>query len=409
MTEEVAALVLRDNYLQSLSISISSRLGMRLLDRFGRFIRALEKADLLNRSLEGLPDDETLNDRATAKLGLTRPELSVLLAYAKITLYEPLVESSLPDDEWLERDLLDYFPQPLQQKYAKFAHQHRLRREILATQLTNEVINRQGITFVFEMMERTGESPEQVLRAFVAARDSLALPSLWAQIEALDNRIDTDLQAKLLTECGRLAERISLRFLREGQKPLDIRTTVENHAKGVQELYEALPGLLEEPDKGLLEEEAREYVAQGVPETLAWRVAGLKHMTPASDIMRLARESDRSVTKTASLYFDVGARFGCDWLRRAAARLPREAAWTRSAITALVDDIYDYQAYITAEVLSLSEKGRNPQEALKAWTSQRFLKVNRLDQLLGEVLNAPNPDLAMLTVANRQLKALING
>ncbi|WP_026986692.1 NAD-glutamate dehydrogenase [Fodinicurvata fenggangensis] len=409
MTEEVAALVLKDNYLQTQTISISNRLGVRLLDRFARFIRALEKADLLNRSLEALPDDETLKDRATANIGLTRPELAVLLAYAKITLYEPLVESNLPDDDWLDRDLLAYFPQPLQQKYAKYAREHRLRREILATQLTNEVINRLGITFVFEMMERTGESPEQVLRAYVAARDSLALPELWQEIETLDNKVNTDLQAKLLTECGRLAERISLRFLRQGEKPLDIRATVERHGKGSKELFEALPSLLEEPDKGLLEQEAREYMANGVPESLAWRVAGLKHMTPASDIIQLAQTSGRSVTKTASLYFDVGARFGCDWLRRTAGRLPRDAAWTRSAITALVDDIYDYQADITAEVLTLSEKGGDPEEALKAWTEQRFLQVNRLDQLLGEVLNTQTPDLAMLTVANRQLKALING
>ncbi|MGH9363387.1 MAG: NAD-glutamate dehydrogenase domain-containing protein, partial [Thermoanaerobaculia bacterium] len=214
MTDEVAALVLRDNYLQTQALTVSHSLGARLLDRLGRFMRALEKAGRLDRRIEYLPDDETLALRLSQGIGLTRPELAVLLSYAKIALYDELLPSTLPDDPYLREDLALYFPTPLRSRFAAEIGRHRLRREIIATAVTNSMVNRVGVAFVHEVRERTGMGAPEVARAYVVAREVFAMRALWRDIEALDNVAPAAVQATMLAECGRSVERGATWFLR---------------------------------------------------------------------------------------------------------------------------------------------------------------------------------------------------
>ncbi|HET6222591.1 MAG TPA: NAD-glutamate dehydrogenase domain-containing protein, partial [Dongiaceae bacterium] len=207
LTDEVGALVLRDNYLQTQALSVTQHLGARMLDRQTRFMRTLEKAGRLDRAIEFLPNDETIAERKAVGAGLTRPELAVLLAYAKITLYDDLLASDLPDDPQLGKDLLDYFPEPLRRRYADAIAGHRLRREIIATVVTNEIVNRVGITFVHEVGEATGMPPADIARAYIAGREIFDMSALWREIEALDNKVPAQLQATMLVECGRALER----------------------------------------------------------------------------------------------------------------------------------------------------------------------------------------------------------
>lgn len=404
MTDEVAQLVLRTNYLQGQSISVSCLLGPRLSDRYGRFMRFLERSGQLDRKMEFLPDEETLTQRAANGVGLTRPEMAVLMAYAKLDLYRELLESDLPDDPWLERDLLAYFPQPLREDFLSDIREHRLRRELVATQVSNEIVNRQGITFVQEIREKTGLPVAAIARAFIASRDLLSLPDVWHQIEALDNRVPAQAQLSMLLALGRAGESLCSWLLRSAGQVNDIGVCVGRYQKGMETLAKYLPERLTDSRRQALEEQAGVFEAEGVPKALAQKVAVLTQVASAGDIVRLADESKRPVEEVASLYFTIGTRFGFDWLRDTAAGLPRDLAWNRLAITALIEDLYDCQARITAGVLSAGGEG-DPDQAIEAWKEPRGIVAHRSEQLLSE-LQAMTPNLAMLTVANRQLKTL---
>ena len=407
MTDEVAALVLRDNYLQSQAITITHTLGHHLLDRLVRFMRSLERAGKLNRAIEFLPDDETIEERHKAGIGLTRPETAVLLSYAKIDLYDELLGSALPDDPYMVESLERYFPEPLQKKYVKDIRTHQLSREIIATQATNSVINRLGITFVHEVREKTGMDVEEIGRACVATREILDLRERWAEIEALDNKVPASTQAAMLVECGRLCERLVVWLLREESHPLDITGCVKRYRAGARELAANLAELLSPKERRVFEQKAKQFSDDGVPKALAEAMAGFAELSPIGDVVRCAEQCKLPVRKAATAYFKVGERFGFDSLRRASKQLPSDSAWDKLAVTAIVDDLYAQQYELTTRVLDGGNCGKvEPAKAIEAWAETRPQQVRRSDQLLAE-LETTSPDLAMLAVANRQLKSMV--
>ncbi len=407
MTDEVAELVLRDNYLQSQSITVSSTLGVHLLDRLARYMRVVERAGHLNRAIEFLPDDETITERVAKGIGMTRPELAVLMSYAKITLYDELLASDLPDDPYMTQDLMRYFPQPLQKAYAERITRHRLRRELIATVATNEMVNRVGVTFVQEVKDKTGMTSGDVARGYTISREVFGLRDLFAEIEALDTVAPAGLQAAMLIECGRLIEHGSTWFLRLGPHPLDMRAHVESYSGEVARLAAGLEGLLSEADGKLLGERATAYAAHGVPEALARRMAGLPFLVPACDIARIARLAGLEVLQVARAYFMIGARFGFDWLRRAAARLPSDSAWDKLAVAAIEDDLYGNQSELTSRVIEEVEDLGDAEGVIDAWAEKHRPRVLRTEQLLAELHSSGAPDLAMLAVANRQLRSMV--
>ncbi len=404
MTEEVAALVLRDNYLQTLTISVTHQIGAHLLDRAGRFLRALEKSGRLNRALEHLPDEDTLAQRLRDKIGFTRPEVAVLLAYAKIDLYDALLQSSLPDDPSLAGDLRHYFPRALRERFPDAIAGHRLRREITATVVTNDLVNRVGILFVHEVREKTGMAPDDIARAYLAARDILGMRELWREIEALDNRAPTAVQAAMLAECGRLVERTAVWLLRHAEHPLAIDRLRETYAGGVTELGEALDATLPEDQRKVLE--ARLKALGGAPPETAARVARLPFLAPACEIARLAQGSGRPIDEVARIYLRAGARFGLVWMRGAAAHLTADTAWDKLAVSALVDDLDGQQAELAARVLKLAQPGEPPEAAIERFAESRRPLVTRTEQLLAELEATPTLDFTMLAVACRQLKSI---
>jgi glutamate dehydrogenase len=407
MTDEVADLVLRDNYLQTQAITGTHQLGVHLLDRLARYMRALEKEERLNRAIEFLPDDEALADRQRDGLGLTRAELSVLLSYAKIQLYDEILASDLPDDPYVEYALVDYFPTALRKKYRKEIGRHRLRREIIATVVTNSTVNRCGITFIHETKEKTGLPSGDIARGYVVSRLIFGMRDLWRQVEELDNEVPAGVQASMLLECGRLMERGTVWLLRETGLPLDIERLIDDYAEGVATMAEKLGDMLTEADQRLLAERAGRFVEQGVPEALAMRIANLGLLSSACDIVRIAKNADIAVEQAGKAYFTIGARFGIDWLRRAAGHLPTDTAWDKLAVTAIIDDLFGHQGELTSRVLSVSSDGAS-EEVIDDWAETRRPLVARAEQLLSELRTAGTPDLAMLAVANRQLRSLVS-
>ena len=405
MTDEVGALVLRDNYLQTQAISMMEAQGAELLDAEARFMRLLEKAGRLDRGIEFLPSDETLTDRAARKQGLTRPELSVLLAYGKIWLYEHILHSDLPADPFMAADLTNYFPTALRERFGTDISRHRLRREIVATVVTNSIVNRVGGAFVAGLMETTGHPPAQVARAYIVARDAFRLREVWREIESLDGKVPATAQTAMLAEANRLVERATLWVLRSMPSPFALGAGIAELSPGVKALEEAVPAVLSPTAAAAQAVRIQQFADQGVPENLARRVGNLIVLASAADILRIAARQDIAIDEAGQLYFAVGARFSLGWLRASAEQLSGRGHWLKLAAAAAIEDLYGHQRDIT-NVVAASQPGKTPDEALRLWAEGNRAAVERAEALLAELKASTHVDLPMIMVAGRQLRTL---
>ena len=273
--------------------------------------------------------------------------------------------------------------------------------------MTNSVINRCGITFIHEVKEKTGLLSDDIARGYVIAREIFDIRNLWRQIEALDNKVSATAQAAMLVECGRLIERGTVWLLREAGLPLDIEGATGDYGPGVAAVAENLGGLISEADGRLLADRSSRFVQQGVPEDLAKRIATLPLLSSACDIVRIAGGAGIAVEQAGAAYFTIGARFGFDWLRRAAGHLPTDTSWDKRAVTATIDDLFGHQGELATRVLSAAGNG-SPDEVIDEWAETRRPLIERAEQLIAELRASGNPDFSMLAVANRQLKSLVS-
>jgi glutamate dehydrogenase len=406
MTDDVAHLVLRDNYLQTQAISLAEAHAVENLDAHVRLMRFLERTGRLNRAVEFLPDEETLSERAQARRGLTRPELAILLAYTKIWLYDAILGSDLPDDPQLGDDLVRYFPERLREGFPAAIQAHQLRREIIATQAANSMVNRVGIAFVLQVMERTGAAPADIARAYIVARDAFELRDLWGEIEALDGKVAAGTQIAMLGEINRLVERGTLWLLRYGAKPMEIGAALNELAPGIAELRAGMIGMLPEETALLVASRAADYQAKGVPAPLAERVAAHIVLTSAADVVRLTARTGWPAAAITRLYFAAGRRFGLGWLRGAADSLVGLTHWQKLAAAAVIDDLYSLQRDVVQLVAQAGTPDGEPEATLMVWCDANDEPVDKVDQLLAELRTQGLLDLAMLIVAVRQLRTL---
>jgi glutamate dehydrogenase len=399
MTEEVAALVLRDNYFQTQALSVGRRLAATQLDEQARFMRFLEKNGRLNRAIEFLPTDDEVAERKTRTLGLTTPEQAVLLAYSKMWLSDALVASDLPEDPWIATALHRYFPQALRASFGEYIPRHPLRREIIATYVLNSMVNRVGSTFVHRLSELTGATPPQVVRAYLLAREVFASVELWHHIEALDNRVADSVQTELIVEWRRLIGRATTWLLRSRrlQEPLE---------RGAGRLLPAVDFL-----RSRLERDAADaprtaaWVQAGVPHELAQRVAAADRLFSALDIAEVAEAAGCPLEQTSDVHFGIGERLGLEKLRLQIELLPAETHWQNLAKVALADDLAHLQRSIAQDAVSRHEG--SAAERLSAWEGRNPAAFARARRLVTELADAPAPDLAMLSVALRELRNLV--
>jgi glutamate dehydrogenase len=406
MTDDVAQLVLRDNYLQSQALSIAEAQSFTLLDQQNRFMKALERTGRLDRVIEFLPDDEAVRQRLNLRIGLTRPEMAVLLAYAKNSIYDELLPSDLPDDPQLEDDLIKYFPGALQQSNKEQTAKHRLRREIIATVVTNSLINRMGATFIHIMKERTGQTAAAIARAYAITRSAYRLRELWSGIQDLDNKVPAKLQIEMFIDLNRLAEQATQWFLRNGQHPLDIAANVDATSPGLIALEKALMEILAEDDRVFVEKRMARLTEHGVPLGLAQRVAQAPALVSSLDIVRIAGELKMKVEDAGRTYYAVGEAFHLDWLRAGARALIGDSHWDRLAVFAIIEDLYGHQRDLTVAILSTA-KGVIGAEAIATWRETRGAALARADSLFADLRQVGKLELAMLAVANRTLRSLI--
>jgi glutamate dehydrogenase len=321
-----------------------------------------------------------------------------------MTLYEELLPSNLPDDPQLADDLVHYFPAALRERYPEAIADHRLRREIIATVVTNSLVNRVGPTFVHVMKEKTGMSASDIARAYAICRGVFDLRRLWADIQALDMQVPAARQYEMLEATNRLAEVGTLWFLRNLAPPLDIAVHIDAFGPGLAALAEEIDGLLPETTLAMLTERAERLMKDHVPPELARRVARLDLLAPGLDVARLAKAVGRPVAEVAGIYFAVGRRFHIDWLRSAAAGVNLDTHWDRLAVAAIVEDLNSHQRDLAASVLQQANGA-----GIEQWIGHRPQTIQRVESLIADLRQVGAIDLAKLAVANRELRSLTDG
>ncbi|MEP3248407.1 MAG: NAD-glutamate dehydrogenase [Sneathiella sp.] len=407
MTDEVAAHVLQDNYLQTQALTTAERQSIANFAEQTRFMRELEKQGRLNRMVEDLPDEEELENRRAAQRGLARPEMCVLLAYAKMTLYTDILATSLPDDPFFEKWLIDYFPPQLQKKYKPFIKGHRLRREIITTVIVNSLINRAGITFVMQMVEELGVGVDDVARAYALTSEVFELPALWSEIEALDNQVASDVQGRMIDASQQLLRRATLWSLRHLRSPINITENVKELAPDMRELESKLEGLLSDAGKQAYMERAQYLTEMNVPKTLAQKISGLAPLRSSLDVVQVGKSASRPIQEVGEVYFAVGAELNLDWLRVAAETIEPENHWERLAVTAIIDDLYGQQRALANSVFTRAN-GHKGRAAMAHWEEHNQNPINRSRELIEEFKSSGGVDIAKLAFANRQFRSLIN-
>jgi glutamate dehydrogenase len=404
MTNEVAALVLRNNYLQSQAISTSEFRARERLSESAYVIHALERSGDLNRALEFLPSDEEIAERRKAGEGLTRPELSVILSYGKIWLYKALIHSDVPEDPYLSAELARYFPTPVQKRFATRIKRHRLRREIIATAITNSLINRMGPVFPVRAQDDTGAEPAAIARAYTIAREVFAVRDIWAQIEALDNVSPATLQYTAMFQTTRLLRHMSYWLLENRRTDLDIERAVRRYAEPVAELSRNLNEALSATARARLDALRSQLIEQHVPDVLATRIASLESLHCALDLVEAAMAARLKIGFAAKAYFDIGERIGLNWIRDQIDGLAAEGHWQAVARGTLSDNLYALQRKITGEILSC--KGKGAADRVDAWLQRHAPAVESLRRIVVDLRTGAAPDFATLSVALQAVRRL---
>jgi glutamate dehydrogenase len=360
MTDEVARLVLNDNYRQNQAISVMEHMSAQRIGSNAHFIRTLESEGLLDRQIEFLPSDAELAERKARHQGLTRPELAVLLSYSKLKLFEQLLNSDVPEDPFLSKELVRYFPEPLRVPYAENMQRHRLKREIIATAVTNSMVNRMDATFVLRMQEDTGQPPAAIAKAYTAVREIVDARSLWAGIEALDGKVAEAVQIEALLKIWELQRSLTRWLLNHRGGTLDIAGVVERYAPGVVELRDAMPRVLTVAGQQAWQAEAARWQDIGFEPALAQRLATVPVLMAALDIVDVARESAQPVARVASVFFELGQALDIDGLRQQIEGLPVESRWHAQARGSLRDELSAQQRALATQILAAAPGVEHP-------------------------------------------------
>ncbi|MFG1988932.1 NAD-glutamate dehydrogenase [Actinoplanes sp. NPDC048988] len=406
MTDEVAALVLRDNYEQAQALGNARSQAHSLLPVHRRMLTWLEESGQLNRELEALPTDAELATRYENGEGLTAPEFAVLLAYVKIAAEREVLADELVDEPWTASVLSGYFPTPLRERFATRMAGHRLRREIITTVLVNEVVNRGGTSFIFRAMEESGASAADVIRAYVVIRDTYGLAGIWAEAEALDNKVPTPAQTLVFLESRRLLDRAVRWLVSTRRSPIDVAGEVARLRHGVQDLMPRMSAVLKGNERLSMDEHIGWLVDKGVPMELAERVTLVNYGFGLLDILETGVATGRDADEVAPVYFALSERFHIDQLLSHISKLPRGDRWQTLARMALRYDLYAALAALTAEVLQSTPADASADDRVSEWERVNAASIARAANAMGNVGDTP-AELAALSVLLRQIRTLV--
>ncbi len=413
MTDDVAHHVLEHNYDQTLALTLLESDAPSEVDAQIRYMVDLEQRGRLDRRVEGLPTNTALLERKASNKGLTRPELAVLLAYGKLDLFDEIVASQAPDDPWFEATLRGYFPKGLDQ-YADAMQKHRLKREIIATVVGNQMVNMCGPTFPSRLKAAAGSDIGAVVVGFAAAREILGIDGLWDQVNGLDNRASAAGQTALYKALAYALRSLSFWLARRAHRDKStVQQLVEAYGPSVQALKALSPAILSPFEQKAVAKRTKAYVAEGAPEALAQPAAALQPLTTAADLVDLGNASSWNVRNVARLYHQVGAAFGFDRLRGAAGSFVGGDAFERLAVRRLIEDMLSEQTAITEAVLKFAANAQAGEDeaaakaAINSWAALRGDRPKIAKRTIEDIEQAGGGwTFAKLTIANAALREL---
>jgi glutamate dehydrogenase len=409
MTDAVCEQVLYGSYTQTQAISLAQAQAAQMVDVHARLIRHLEQNAALNREIEFLPSDDTIEERKAAHQGLVAPELAVVMAYCKIHLYRQLLDSDLPEDGFLAHDLESYFPEPLPERFSAQMRGHRLRREIIATVVANQLVDRAGTTFAFRLSEETGAPPSVLARAYAAAREVLDMRSFWEAVQELDNQVSAQTQLNMLIDSRRLVERATRWLVRANPYQVSIAQTIRQYQPGAQTLAAALPDALEGSDREAFDARAAELAEAGVPVELANRAAGMSSMLAVFDIVEVTAATGRDQDDVLRVYFRLGSRLELNWLRDRIIELPRANRWQALSRAALRDDLFNLYRELARKVLDTGGPEADAENAIDTWSAHNQDALERCLGMVADVRASRIYDATTLPVALREIRGLLRG
>ncbi|MFY8061171.1 MAG: NAD-glutamate dehydrogenase, partial [Arenimonas sp.] len=362
-----------------------------------------ESEGLLDRAIEFLPSDAELAERKAKGQGMTRPELSVLLSYDKIVIFNQLLESDVPEDPFLSKELQRYFPKPLQEKYAGYMLSHRLRREIIATAVTNSLVNRMGSTFLLRMQEDTGETPSQVAKAYTIIRESMLARELWAEIDALDHKVGENVQLEALAGIWHLQRNLTRWLIALPGLLLDIARMVERYQEPFSTLLQSLPGALTASDKSAFQAEFSRLSKLGMSDRLAHFLAALPYLNSAMDIIELSLLEKQPVMAVAQAHFALSDALHINWLMENVELLPVTGRWQAQARGVLRDELQAQQRQLVSTVLATAVPGKSPADWVSSWLSRDDAALKYTLGMFTDMRSLSEMDFPTLSVAVRRL------
>ena len=406
MTDDVASFVLRNNYQQTQAISMMEARARERLDETARLIASLEKTGLLDRALEFLPDEIEIEERRQRKQGLTRPELAVIVSYAKIDLYNGLANSKESLVDFLAIDPQRYFPPLLRRRYQDLIPGHRLSREILATLIANNVVNRMGPAFVQRMQQDTGADVVTIARAYIVAREVCKAVDIWNTIEELDNKLPATVQQDMMFEVSRILRHACYWLIDRFGSDLDIVASVDMLKDGMATIYSRMFSFISLVSKNRLKKVSQLHVKRGAPEKLARKMSALLLTRGGLDITDLAQTYRKDTVETAKMYSVMSDRLGFIWLNRCVEDLDVQGRWQALARSNLRDEFYQLRRNLVGTLLNSRSK-KTPEQAFEAWLEKNTQAVHKFDLVLSDMKLRSEIDFAMLSVASQELRKLI--
>lgn len=409
MENEVAELVLKNNRLQTEAISVAVAQAAENLEMYIRVLDEMEKEGNIDRAVEFLPDQAEVAARKAAGKGLTRPEIAVLMAYSKTLLKKALLESSVPREPYFDKYLSQAFPQVLSEKFKPYMEKHRLRNEIIATQISNAVINEMGISFVYRLQDETDGEPADIVRAYTVSREIYGAEDLHNQIRTLGTSVNSNTQFSMIHEVNRLIRRGTRWFLRNRRTGFDITETIELFAPKLTEIIAHLPHMLQKGSGSVvvIERDLEDLMQKGIPEALAYRMSITGALYSALDIIEAATQNNFPVDKLAFLYFAVGSKLELGWFREQIKIHSINNHWEALARASFRDDIDKYQRNITVAIMQANgDNFENTDALIESWIKKHQALLRRWTNFMTELKGIQTPEYMMFSVALGELQEM---
>lgn len=407
MTDEVASLVLKDNYSQALTMSFSALSAVRYIGLYQAYLKELETTGVVDRVVEYLPDDKTILDRKASGKGLTRPELAILLAYSKIHIESEILKSHLTDDPYFIRTLVHSFPKKLEKPYHAYMQKHRLWREIIATQLSNRIVNEMGITFVYRAQTETGASVAEIIKAHTISSRIFDARKLEKMVDSLNTGVAITLQYELLHYVRTLMNLSTRWFLRSHYIKEEIGKTIEHFSVRIRKLEEIIPSLMTGATKEYMGELVARFVQHGFSEDIATRIAVYRALYTSLNIIEVSTRYKFDLMRTAKVYFDIGSHFSLVWFRDQISADSRDGHWNTLARLTLRDELDGLQKMLTVAVMHSDKKEANVKSLIKNWMKERHRPIERWEKILQLLHGSEQIDYTMFFIALRELAGSI--